>query len=265
MSPEMPSEMPLEQSQLLIAGYVLGDLAPEEAAKFEQLLIGNPAMAAEVAQMQQALELSYGVQEVQPPAHLRSTILNSAQAQSTAQSVAQSRSAARPIIAPVATQNTGVRNWWNRSIAAAAAVVILALGINNYRLWQTLQANRTTQPANSLTYSLQSTGSDAAAASMQVNPNTLEAELMVQNLPPLPPGKTYALWTVLKKDAPFTADAKGAVLTEAFEVDSQGTFSQTIAVPDIYRAQEWIAKVAVTVEDATAPQKHQGKPILVTQ
>ena len=258
----MPSEIPLEQSQLLIAGYILGDLAPEEAAEFEQLLKGHPAVAAEVAQMQQALELSYGVQEVQPPAPLRSTILNAAQ------SAVQAQSAERSVIAPVAAQSSGIRNWWNRSIAVAAAAVILALGINNYRLWQTLQASRTPQPLNPLTYSLQSTGANAATASiasMQVNPNTLEAELTVQNLPPLPTGKTYALWTVLKKDAPFTADAKGAVLTEAFAVDAQGTFTQTIAVPDIYRAQEWIARVAVTIEDANAPQKHQGKPILMTQ
>ena len=183
MSPEMPSEIPLEQSQLLIAGYILGDLAPEEAAEFEQLLKGHPAVAAEVAQMQQALELSYGVEEVQPPAHLRSTML----------SAAQSQLAERPAITPIKTRNAAVRNRWNRSIAAAAAAVILALGINNYRLWQTLQANRTPQPGNPLTYSLQGTGANAAAAStasMQVNPNTLEAELTVRNLPSLPPGKT---------------------------------------------------------------------------
>jgi anti-sigma-K factor RskA len=243
------------QPQLLIAGYILGDLDPEEAAELEQLLSHNSAMTAEAEQMQKALELAYGVSEVRPPDHLRSMILNAAQPQS----------ADRPAITPEVNRNLITRNWWNRSIAAAAAMVILALGINNYRLWQALQANRTPQPLEPVTYSLQSTGANAATAAVQVNPNTLEAELTVQNLPSLPPGKTYALWTILKKNAPFTADAKGAVLTEAFNVDAQGTVSRRIAVPDIYRAQEWIARVAVTVEDANAPQKHQGKPILVTQ
>jgi anti-sigma-K factor RskA len=234
----------------------LGDLDPEEAAELEQLLSHNSAMTAEAEQMQKALELAYGVSEVRPPDHLRSMILNAAQPQS----------AARPAVTPRVNQNLVTRrSWWNRSIAAAAAMVILALGINNYRLWQTLQASRTPQPLQPVTYSLQSTGANAATAAVQVNPNTLEAELTVQNLSPLPPGKTYALWTILKKNAPFTADAKGAVLTEAFNVDDRGTVSRTIAVPDIYRAQEWIARVAVTVEDANAPQKHQGKPILITQ
>ena len=57
MARSIPSELS-EHLQLLIAGYVLGDLDLNEATEFEQILTADPAIAAEVAQMQQALELS---------------------------------------------------------------------------------------------------------------------------------------------------------------------------------------------------------------
>ena len=70
--------MTSEQLQLLIAGYVLGDLNANEAKEFEQLLATNPAIVREVAAMQQALELSYAPPEVSPPRKLRSQVLAAA-------------------------------------------------------------------------------------------------------------------------------------------------------------------------------------------
>jgi len=67
--------MPSEELELLIAGYVLGDLDDSERVEFEQMLAENPAIGATVAQMQNALELAYAPPEMAPPAHLRSTIL----------------------------------------------------------------------------------------------------------------------------------------------------------------------------------------------
>ncbi|WP_421656795.1 anti-sigma factor [Leptothermofonsia sp. ETS-13] len=79
-----------------------------------------------------------------------------------------------------------------------------------------------------LTYALAATKTESnASAVVVVNPNNLEATLEVKNLPPLPPGKVYALWTVLEPNAPFTKDEKKAILTEVFQVDDRGNFSQT--------------------------------------
>lgn len=242
----MTWSMSSEHLQQLIAGYVLGDLDPEEAAEFERLLVDHAAIAEEVTQMQKALELPY-VLEVEPPARLRSAIMDAHAQQKTIETVRS----------PFP---------WSRTLNVAAAVLIVVLGINNYRLRQTLQESQIeTQRLMALTYSLQGTKeANTASATVAVNPNKLEAVLTVKNLPRLPPGKVYVLWTVLKQDAPFTTDPKGAILTEVFNVDAQGNVSRPIIVPKVYRSEELVSKVAVTVEDAASPQRHQGTPIMIT-
>jgi len=253
----MARSMPSEQVQLLIAGYVLGELEPEEAAEFEQLLQRDPAIAQEIAQMQKALEVSHGIEEIPPPVHLREAILTA--------HAAEQRPPIQP--APVPPRRRPQPSSWGRWAGVAAAALIVGLGITNYRLWrrvQTLEA--TTPPTSVVTYSL--TGSQpnqAASVSLTVNPNTLEAELLAQNLPPLPPGKVYALWTVLPENAPVTVDDKSAVLTETFSVDPSGKVVRRFTVPPIYRSQELIQRVAISVEDAAAPQAHRGTPILSTK
>lgn len=246
--------MPSEELQLLIAGYVLGDLSPEEQASFEQLLAQNPQIAAEVAHMQTALETAYAPPEVAPPAHLRSAILTQAQA---ARSVSDSRSTAVVPRKPLP---------WRSLLEVVAAGVIVTLGISNYRLQQALQSSQPEpRSTTALTYVLNATQVNSpAAATVVVNPQRLEATVFVQNLPPLPPGKVYALWTVVPANAPFTTDTKQAILTEVFQVNDRGSFTQTIAVPKAYRSQAWVTKVAVTIEDADAPQRHTGKPIMIT-
>lgn len=248
--------MSSEHLQLLIAGYVLGNLDQEEAAEFERLSAENSAIAEEVTRMQQALELSYALPEANPPDHLRSALLDAHVQQKTLDSAP-----------PSAARTLSRRRFpWSRAMNVAAAVLIVALGISNYRLRQTLQESRTeTQRLAALTYSLQSTEeANAASATVAVNPNNLEAVLEVKNLPPLPPGKVYVLWTVPKQDAPFTTDSKGAILTEVFTVDAEGNVSQSIIVPKIYRSEELVSKVAITVENAASPQRHEGTPVMIT-
>jgi anti-sigma-K factor RskA len=244
-----------EPLQRLIAGYVLGTLDLEEAKELEQLLIADATIAAKIAQMQKTLELAYAPPEVLPPARLRSAILAKAYAGHSANSLA--------------TPSAGYSSWrtWGKAIAVAAAALIAALGIANYRLWQALQTaqNETQATQAALAYSLQATAANnSATATVKVNPATLEGTIAVQNLPPLPPGQTYVLWTVLQPNAPFTVDAKGAILTKAFQVDDRGSFSQTITMPEVYRQRNLVAKVAVTVEQAIAPQQHSGSPILIS-
>ena len=242
-----------EHLQLLIAGYVLGNLDAEEVEDFKQLLIDSPEVAAEVSRMQQALELSDAIPEAQPPARLRSAIL-AAHALQTSSSVQQlSRENRRSFS-------------WSRALNFATIVAIAVLGINNHRLQQALQASQTeTQRVATIVYSLQPASKDnAATATISVDPNRLEAVLTVQNLPPLPPGKVYALWTVVKRDAPVTTDAKSAILTEVFSVNAQGEVSQSVAVPRVFRSANLVSNVAVTIEDTIAPQKHQGKPVMIT-
>jgi anti-sigma-K factor RskA len=251
----MASSMPSDQLQLLIAGYILGDLDPEEAATFEQLLAENPAMIVEIERMQKALELAYASPEVLPPVRLRSAVLLPVQP------------APQPPFQGGSSTTQRRAFPWGRVMGTAAAVLLVSLGISNYHLWQTLQAVQAQrQQFRPLTYLLRATSrTNSATAMVVVDPNTLEANLIVNNLPPPPPGKVYVLWTVLEEGAPLTTDDKSAILTEVFQVDAQGDFAETISVPEVYRSEALITKVAVTVEDADAPQDHVGSPILMTE
>ncbi len=238
--------MPSEQLELLIAGYVLGDLNAEEVKEFEQLLANNSAIAQEVARMQQALEMSYAPPEISPPSYLRSQVIAAHQG--------KSRTSNRLSIFSI------------QIMGSVAALLIVALGISNYRLWRNLQVIQAQiQPSELLTYSLKAQNSSISSATVAVNPHQLEAKLNVENLPPLPTGKVYVLWTVLKQNAPFTTDNKNAILTEVFKVDTKGNVSKQITVPEAYRTKDLIAAIAVTMEDAAAPQKHAGAPILIAK
>jgi anti-sigma-K factor RskA len=248
----MNGSMTSEHLQLLIAGYVLGNLDADEAAEFEQIALHDPAIAEEVSQLQSVLEESFGASEVSPPAHLRSAILGAEQPSKRPSS-------------PVMPHSNRRSFSWNHIIHVAAAVIIVGLGISNYRFWQALQTAQTeTQRSAAVVYSLQATSANnIASATVAVDPDRLEAVLSVQNLPPLPPGKVYVLWTVVRKDAPVTRDAKSAILTEVFRVDAQGSISKVIGVPEVFRSADLVSTMAVTVEDAIAPEKHQGKPVLI--
>jgi anti-sigma-K factor RskA len=283
--------LPSDQLEQLIAGYVLGDLSPEEAAEFERLLAENPAIATEIAQMQTALELAYAPPELSPPSSLRSAILeqafletnldsenlnpgnlnpdnlnpgnlNPASLEPTPSSELQAPSPSAAKIQPLRNQNFP----WRRVFDVAAAALILTLGIQNYRLRQTLQAAQSTPQYTILTYVLQPTQAESEAlVRVEVNPNTLEATLVAENLPPLPPNQVYAVWTVLEPNAPFTTDDKNAILTEVFRVDEQGSFSQTVTVPEAFRFGNVVTNVAVSIEDAAAPQLHQGSPVVIAE
>ena len=231
--------MTSEQLQLLIAGYVLGDLSSFEAKEFEQLLATNPAIVREVAAMQQALELSYAPAEVSPPRKLRSATMAAYQATPSPRPVASVARLSLPV----------------RTIGAFAAALIVALGFSNYHLWRSLQVMQV-QQSEILTYSLQPKNASLSSATVEVNSNKLEARLKAENLPALPPDKVYVLWTVVKKGAPFTTDNKNAILTEVFGVDAKGNVSKQITIPVAYRTKNAISVIAITTQD-TAMQERQ--------
>lgn len=246
----MAGRMDSDELQLLIAGYVLCDLDPEEVAAFEQQLAIDPALAEAVAEMQQALERAYDTPEVAPPTPLRSALL-----------AAHTRPEPQAPAPSVVGQRR--RPGWNLGWGIAAAV-IAGLSLNNYRLWREVQGLRGGPPGPALAFTLRSTDvALGASAQVVVNPNTLQATLTVEGLPPLPPGQVYVLWTLVEPNAPFTADEKNAILTQVFTVDDQGQRVEDISVPQAFRTPETVTAVAITVESANAPQRHVATPILI--
>ena len=125
-----PLEHP-EQLQNLLAGYVLGDLTPEEAVQVKQLLDHNPELLSELNQLQSTLAvLPLSLPVTSLPQQLESRILQAAQSEgsttprSSEKSVSQIR-----------------RRPWKWGLAVAA-VIIAGLGTETYRLHQQLAATQ---------------------------------------------------------------------------------------------------------------------------
>ena len=257
----MVSQLPPEYEELLIAGYVLGDLSPAEAMLVEELMTDNPELLQRVEEAQEALELGFAFNEVEPPPELKKKILTAYNDRSITPKT--SDVADIPI---TNTQTTVKRSPWAKILAAIATVIIAVLSIINYRLWRTVQtANITNTQSDRLVYSLSSPNSiQDSTAKLIVNPDRLNATLTVDDLPPLPPDEVYALWTVVGKDVPYTTDEKGAILTAVFQVDESGDFTQEIAVPQPHLEPRTVKKIAITVEDVSAPQAHQGSIFIST-
>lgn len=257
------SLLPPECEEQLIAGYVLGDLNPVEAALFEEILAENPELTLQIAELQQALTITYEFPEVLPPSELRTKILaRTANQRNQIAQIARDLDLMANISFILSTKFP-----WGKVLGAVAAAAVMGLSVANYRLWQTLQQTSLEAPeSQQLVYKLQGTEEQAAEAKVKlaVNPNKLEGTLSVNDLPPLPPGLVYVLWTVVGNNAPFTTDEKGAILTEVFQVNDEGNLSRNIVVPEAYRTSQTIKKLAVTIEKRAAPQAHQGSILLVT-
>lgn len=252
------STLPLECEQLLISGYVLGNLSPAEALLFEEMLTENPGLIEQVTVMQQALDLAYNPPEISPPPTLRDRLLATANSQQT-DGVAAEETVNNTEVTAAKSKLPGI-------LGAIALFTIAALGIANYRLWRTVQTANVVSPATQRTYLLQ--GEDLpekVQAQLVVDSDRLNATLTAQNLPPLPLEKVYALWTVVGKEVPYTTDEKGAILTAVFQVNEAGNFTNKIAIPQPHLEPKTIKKIAITVEDRAAPQAHTGSIFISTE
>ncbi len=255
------STLPSDCEQLLISGYVLGNLSPAEALLFEEMLSENPHLIDQVTTMQQALDLTYTSPEISPPVALRDRVLTAANAQKV------DVATAKPAVNNLEATTSSKPKLLGKILGAIASATIAILGIANYRLWRTIQTVQTDVDSAIAqnTYLLE--GEDlpkTTTAKLVVNPNQLNATLIANNLPVLPPEKVYALWTVVGKDVPYTTDDKGAILTAVFQVNESGDFNREIAVPQPHLEPRTINQIAITVEDKSAPQAHTGSIFMST-
>ena len=254
------STLPPECEQLLISGYVLGNLSPAEAQLFQEMLAENPALIEQVTVMQQALDAAYTPPEVSPPATLRDRLLATANAQKT-----NELEVPEPAVGNAEARTTSQPKLLGKIFGAIALALIAILGIANYRLWQTIQTTQIDSQGDRKTYLLRGENlPETTAAKLTVDADRSNATLTATNLPPLPPDKVYALWTVVGKDVPYTTDEKGAILTAVFQVDESGDFVREIAVPQPHLEPKTIKKIAITVEDRLNPQAHTGSILLST-
>lgn len=283
-----PSISP-EALALLVSGYVLNDLSPEEAQQLKTLR-QDPAVAQTIdkliAQTEASLEATYLPAEVSPPPQLRGSILTALAEINAKAAESVVPPAASPVEVPlleVVHGSVGLPRW-AKVVGALAAAAIAALICSNYWLWRSLQnqsqllqaavQSEETVRSSLRQVALQPTGgfsqvateTTPVAVTVDLDADALSGTLTIENLPPLEPGQVYVLWTVLTPEAPFTTDDKGAILTHVFTVEADGKQSQPLTLPQAFQtAPEFVQAVAITVENATAPQSHEASPILIQQ
>lgn len=196
-----------------VAGFVVDDLTPEETQEFQLLLEQHPELMAEVDDLQEVLrQVLDGFTEVEPPAHLLPQILAQAEAENTVREMTVVKDTDKPTLILMPRR-------WTKIASAIAALFIVFLGIDNYRLRQNMSvvtANKQqlkqefaqaqmvkTLLQNSQTrlFSLQGVKStDKTSGSMIINPEQKKAVMIFQNLPAPPPGHVYLLWTVVASE-----------------------------------------------------------------
>jgi Anti-sigma-K factor rskA len=194
-----------ENWQELMAGYALGDLSSEEAEALQTLLTENPELTSEVTQFQEVLALMpYALPDPEPPPRLREAILS------------QAESEKRPIGIFGAGQSgqSPRRNRipWGSLGGAIAALALVAIGVDNYRLRQETQKNQmiigrlqqeaaatagltaALQQPDAKLYALEGTGK--ASGSLVAVPGKRQMTLVAKGLPELSAGKVYRLWAI---------------------------------------------------------------------
>jgi hypothetical protein len=289
------------EQQLLLAGYVLGDLDVEESHALEQLLSEDPALQQELVALQMSLDAVYG-QEIAPPSALKASVVAAAEQavrsplKSSPESPATNLATAplptkqpprsKPVTSSAETlEVAGLETASPSRTAVLQRVLLIATGVlaalsfylgwQNYSLRQALrnvELELANQPVDSaaelVTYSLDPTENatedeQISSVELSIDRDRLEAVLTAENLPALPENQVYVLWTVIPADAPATKDAKNAILTTVFTVDAAGQQRREILLPSAFRSDIPVEAIAITVEDAEAPEAHESSPILI--
>lgn len=257
-----PSEQESSESlESLLAGYVLGNLTPEEAAQVKQRMEADPTVAAEVDRLQATLALlPLSLPTVEfPPSHLQDKILQAAQNDGLAR-------ADLPVVRPSRTRR------WSIAFGSIAALAIAALGWQTYQLQQKLavaqsenlqlqQALTTAQASldqmrqsdsqtmrqqlsqyqqavnllgepNSRFLTLKGTRSQAASSgSLVIAPKSNAALLVLRNVEPLPAGKTYRMWAIMNGKKVTCTDFKPNEQGEVFleiPLDQWGSATEVV-------------------------------------
>lgn len=249
-----------ERLEELMAGYVLGNLTPEEAEEFRQLLTEHPELAEEVHRLQEVLEvLPYALPEVAPPLHLRSAILESASVDSIPTPSLEASGNPKPV---PWRRLKGSPLVWSRVMAGAAALLALAFGLDNYRLRQevtTTQAQVARQKdviamlQQPNTYLVSLKGKDktaAASGSLVMRPGEPQAVLILRNLPVLPKGQLYQLWSVVNDEK---------IPLEQFNTSNHGTAFVKLSIPSKSTGNPLV----VTVE-ASGIARSPGGPMVMS-
>jgi anti-sigma-K factor RskA len=223
-----------------ILDYVLGQLPAEERHAVERDVAADPALADEVRRLRGALGLLPYASATDPPPALRARVL------AAVRSLDEAR-ARRP----------GRRVVWSRFVAAAAATLAVALGIETWRLHRDLALER------QLTAALQEpnvvqrfalAGAAGGYGTVALDLDAKKGAVVLHGMAPLPPGRIYRLWARVRDTDVPCGD---------FHVAADGSVVAQFAVPvESYKGP--VRQLFVTVEAPGAGAAPTGAPVLAS-
>jgi anti-sigma-K factor RskA len=244
--------MDRERFEDLRDAYVLGALPEGERTEFERYLGAHPELQPEIEDMGAfAGLLALSVPELEPSPELREKIMHTVEAEAMPPAEAPTR-ARRP---------SWLAGLWNavgaRGLALAAAAV-LVVGLFSWGMLlqgevrdlqgrvQSLQS----QPQGPQMVELGGTGTEQGARAELVTLEGDRAVLVVENMPPVPEGKTYQIW-IIENDVP-----KPSGLFEPRQDSVAAVVEHPLEGGDV---------VAVTVEPEGGSPKPTTDPMLVAK
>jgi anti-sigma-K factor RskA len=178
--------------------FVLGALPEEERREFEEYLAAHPKRRAEIEELGTVAGLlALSPQEHEPSPELRNRIMDAVEAEAV--HPAESRRSWRALIG----RFLGPRN------LALGAATLLVVGLFSWSMLlqgevQDLQGrvqSLQNQPQESQMVKLEGTGTEQGARAEVVTLEGDRAVLVVEDMPPVPEGKTYQIW-VIEDDVP---------------------------------------------------------------
>lgn len=241
-------------SEEILAGYVLGNLEPEEIEQVKQQLEANPELQVQVSKLQETLALMpYGLPRSSPPPELRDRIL---------QATNQFEQGFEQV--PVSqTKSFFRRASIGFAFGSFATLLALMLGWDSYRLRGQLAATQfelaqqqdlvalLRKPNNRLISLAGMNTAESASGSLMIAPYGEKAVLAVKNLQPLPKGKIYRLWAISNGQkigcGKFSPNAEGTVF---LELSLEGLQSAT--------------QVVVTIEPTPGPSQPTGAMVMTS-
>lgn len=209
-----------ERFQDLKESYALGALSEDERREVEEYLRENPSEQTEIEELTSVASLlALAPEEHEPPERLRKNLLRRIRAESEG---APSESSAR---------TTG--SWLSRlfgpraAAAGAAAIALAALLIWNVTLQTEVRELRDFQMS---AYELQGSGEASGTQGQIVNLDGKRAMLVATDLPELPEGQTYEMWTIDEEEPESCGlfDSSEGPSVEA--IDQSLTGAETFAI-----------------------------------
>ena len=193
------SKMDHERFDELKDAFVLGALPEEERRELEEYLAEHPERQAEIDELGTVAGLlALSPPEQEPPPELRRRIMGVVEAEAL-----RPRASRRSLLARIGELLSA------RNLALGAAAAMLVIGLFSWNLIlqgeiQNLQGrvqSLQSQPQEPQMVELGGAGTEQGARAELVTLEGDRAVLVVENMPPVPEGKTYQIW-VIEDDVP---------------------------------------------------------------